>query len=96
MFESNEFKSGKNGRPSTLKQLDFSLSVKCPNAYLGTRVYQSQILEEGLTLLLAFYKSFANDIGFPELAFVGIQTLKRFSKMMKVIFLRDSIIVSSW
>lgn len=78
MFESSEFKG--RMKASTLKPLDFGLSIKCPSAYLGTRVYQNQILEESIGVLAEFYSTFSNSISFPEIATIAIQNLKKFVK----------------
>ncbi|KAI8903986.1 Noc2p family-domain-containing protein [Gorgonomyces haynaldii] len=78
VFESSEFKH--NPKPSTLKPLDFQLSIKCPNTYLGTRTYGKGLVDETLSCLFRFYALFAGSISFPELVIPTMIQLKRLYK----------------
>ncbi|KND00855.1 mRNA-binding ribosome synthesis protein NOC2 [Spizellomyces punctatus DAOM BR117] len=81
IFESTELKS--RAKPSTQKPLDFTLAIKAPNSYLGTRPYQTGLVEEIVNLLFDFYGAFALSVSFPELAVPAILQLKRYVKKSK-------------
>ncbi|KAJ3194889.1 Nucleolar Complex 2 protein [Irineochytrium annulatum] len=81
IFESAEMK--RSGKPSTLKQLDFTLALKAPAEYIGTRVYQVGVAEEFLSLIIDHYDCFALSISFPELAIPAIFQFRRFVKHSK-------------
>ncbi|KAG9297632.1 hypothetical protein G9A89_011147 [Geosiphon pyriformis] len=70
-------------KPSTLKSLDFTLNLKAPKNYLGTRIYQDGICEELVDIMLEYYGSFCLSIAFPELAIPAIVQLKRHIKKSK-------------
>lgn len=81
VLESAELRG--KAKPSTQKPLDFTLAIKAPNAYLGTRPYQVGLAEEIVNLLFDFYGAFALSISFPELAIPAILQLKRYIKRSK-------------
>ncbi|TPX54102.1 hypothetical protein PhCBS80983_g06059 [Powellomyces hirtus] len=81
ILESAELRN--KAKPSTLKQLDFSLAIKAPNQYLGTRTYQVGIVEQVVSLLFDYYGAFALSISFPELAVPALLQLKRYVKRSK-------------
>ncbi|KAJ3135933.1 Nucleolar Complex 2 protein [Geranomyces variabilis] len=81
ILESAELRS--KARPSTLKALDFSLAIKAPNQYLGTRTYQVGVAEQVVSLLFEYYGAFALSISFPELAVPAVLQLKRYTKRSK-------------
>ncbi|KAJ3287517.1 Nucleolar Complex 2 protein [Borealophlyctis nickersoniae] len=81
IFESNELRG--KAKPSTLRPLDFTVNIRAPNPYLGTRAYQIGVAEEAVSLLFDYYGSFALSIAFPELAVPAILQLKRFVKRSK-------------
>ncbi|KAJ3152061.1 Nucleolar Complex 2 protein [Geranomyces variabilis] len=81
ILESAELRS--KARPSTLKALDFSLAIKAPNQYLGTRTYQVGVVEQVVSLLFEYYGAFALSISFPELAVPAVLQLKRYTKRSK-------------
>ncbi|KAI9105785.1 Noc2p family-domain-containing protein [Phlyctochytrium arcticum] len=70
-------------KPSTLKPLDFSLNFKTPNQYVGTRVYQTGLVEQVVELLFEYYDSLCLSIAFPEVAVPAIVQLKRYVKRGK-------------
>lgn len=69
-------------KPSTLKSLDFSTSLRCAKSYLRTRVYQDGVGEQVVELLSEFFLLWGKSIAFPELALPVIVMLKRWLKEM--------------
>ncbi|KAF2737135.1 nucleolar complex protein 2 [Polyplosphaeria fusca] len=69
-------------KPSTLKSLDFSTSIRATKAYLRTRVYQEGLGEQIAELLSEFFVLWTKNIAFPELALPVIVMLKRWVKSM--------------
>jgi nucleolar complex protein 2 len=80
VLNSNELK--KQPKPSTLKALDFSTTIRATKAYLRTRVYQDGIGEQVAELLSEFFVLWSKSIAFPELALPVIVMLKRWVKAM--------------
>jgi nucleolar complex protein 2 len=81
MFESSEFKG--KVKQSTLKPIDFTMNIKTPITYFGTKIYQKQILEESVKILIYFYSIHCNSISFPELCVGVITSLRRVMKNQK-------------
>ncbi|KAJ3206489.1 Nucleolar Complex 2 protein [Entophlyctis luteolus] len=79
VFDMSELRSS-SGKPSTLKPLNFILALKAPTEYIGTRIYQTGIIEELISLLTEYYDCFALSIGFPELAVPAVMQLRRWMK----------------
>jgi nucleolar complex protein 2 len=69
-------------KPSTLKALDFSTSIRATKAYLRTRIYQDGVGEQVAELLAEFFVLWNKNIAFPELALPVIVMLKRWVKAM--------------
>lgn len=69
-----------NPKPSTLAPLDFSVVLRAPKSYLGTRVYQDGLGHELSELMAEFFHIWAKHIAFPELALPPIVHLKRWLK----------------
>jgi len=69
-----------NPKPSTLAPLDFSIVLRAPKSYLGTRVYQDGLGVELAELLAESFNIWAKHIAFPELALPPIAFLKRWLK----------------
>lgn len=69
-------------KPSTLKALEFSTTIRATKAYLRTRVYQDGVGEQVAELLAEFFVLWAKNIAFPELALPVIVMLKRWVKAM--------------
>ena len=69
-----------NPKPSTLAPLDFSVVLRAPKSYLGTRVYQDGLGTEISELLAEFFYIWTKHIAFPELALPPIVHLKRWLK----------------
>ena len=69
-----------NPKPSTLAPLDFSVVLRAPKSYLGTRVYQDGLGMELTELVAEFFHIWAKHIAFPELALPPIVHLKRWLK----------------
>ena len=82
IFDSNELKS--KGKPSTLKPLDFGLSVRAPSQYLGTKTYQSGLIEQVMGLLYRGYSCMARSIAFPELVVAVVLRMRKIVKEGKV------------
>jgi nucleolar complex protein 2 len=72
----------KPAKPSTLKSLDFTTSIRATKQYLRTRVYQDGVGEQTAELLSEFFVLWAKNIAFPELALPVIVMLKRWVKAM--------------
>ena len=69
-------------KPSTLKALDFDVSIKASKSFLRTRVYQDGVGEEVVALLADFFALWTKSIAFPELALPVIIMLKRWLKQV--------------
>ncbi|UZJ54176.1 hypothetical protein CBS101457_003496 [Exobasidium rhododendri] len=82
MLESTEFT--RKSKPSTLNTLDFQIIIRIPKAYVRTKVYADQIVEETVYFLLEFLNLFSKSIAFPELVVPITITLKRIIKTSKV------------
>ncbi|TPX30998.1 hypothetical protein SmJEL517_g05559 [Synchytrium microbalum] len=80
IFEMSDVRG--KGRPSTIKPMSFALSITIPKAYLGTRPYQSDVIDETVDLLFEYYCNSAKSISFPEIAIPSILHLRRLVKSM--------------
>ncbi|KAL5442260.1 hypothetical protein PMIN07_010883 [Paraphaeosphaeria minitans] len=69
-------------KPSTLKSLDFSTSIRATKPYLRTRIYQDGVGEQVVELLSEFFVLWSKNIAFPELALPVCVMLKRWVKTM--------------
>ncbi|KAI8933786.1 hypothetical protein NX059_009494 [Plenodomus lindquistii] len=78
----NSAEMKKPPKPSTLKALDFSTTIRATKAYLRTRIYQDGVGEQVAELLAEFFILWTKNIAFPELALPVIVTLKRWVKAM--------------
>ncbi|KAI9017601.1 Noc2p family-domain-containing protein [Gaertneriomyces semiglobifer] len=78
VLDSNVF--SKKSKPSTLKPLDFSMSIKTPKGYEGTRVFTTGVVEEIVQALYDAYEPWSTDIAFPELSVPVVVQLRRFVK----------------
>jgi nucleolar complex protein 2 len=67
-------------KPSTLKPLDFSTTIRTPKSYLRTRTYQDGVAEQVQELLSEFFVLWAKNIAFPELALPVVIILRRWLK----------------
>ncbi|KAK2751052.1 Nucleolar Complex 2 protein [Myotisia sp. PD_48] len=76
----NSAEMKKAPKPSTLKPLDFTTTIRAPKAYLRTRPYQDGVAEEVSELLSEFFTLWTKHIAFPELALPVIVMLKRWLK----------------
>ena len=74
-----------NPKPSTLVPLDFSVVLRAPKAYLGTRVYQDGLGVELVELISESFNIWAKHIAFPELALPPIAFFKRWLKSSSTI-----------
>ncbi|KAI8621795.1 Noc2p family-domain-containing protein [Chytriomyces sp. MP71] len=81
LFDTVELRG--NPKPSTLKPLNFVLNIKAPAQYLGTRTYQTGIVEEVVGLLMEYYDCYALSIGFPELVVPAVVQFRRWIKKSK-------------
>jgi nucleolar complex protein 2 len=81
VLSSTEIK--KKPKPSTLKPLDFAVTIRAPKSYLRTRVYQDGLAEQVVELFSEFYVLYSKSIAFPELAIPTIVLVKRFIKKSK-------------
>ena len=70
----------KSPKPSTLKPLDFEVTIRVVKGYLRTRVYQDGVGEQVIELLSEFFALWCKSIAFPELALPVIVMLKRWLK----------------
>lgn len=76
----NSAEMRKPPKPSTLKALDFTTSIRAAKSYLRTRVYQDGVGEQVAELLSEFFILWAKSIAFPELALPVLAMLKRWVK----------------
>ncbi|RPB16387.1 Noc2-domain-containing protein [Morchella conica CCBAS932] len=83
----------KKPKPSTLKPLDFSTTIRAPKSYLRSRTYQDGICEQVVELLSEFYVLHAKSIAFPELAIPAIVLAKRAVKKSKNAKLNNALAV---
>lgn len=67
-------------KPSTLKPLDFDTTLRAPNSYLRTRVYQDGLGIQLSELLVEFFSCWSKHITFPELVIPPTVVLKRWLK----------------
>ena len=67
-------------KPSTVKPIDFNISIRAPQSYLHTRIYQDGVGEQVQELLSEFFVVWAKSIAFPELALPVNVMLKRWLK----------------
>ena len=75
VLNSNEMK--KAPKPATLKQLDYSVIIRAPTAYIKTRVYQDGVGEQVIELFSEFFVLWSKSIAFPELQLPVAVMLKR-------------------
>ena len=73
----NSTQMKKAPKPSTLKALDFSTSIRASATYLKTRIYQDGIGEQLIELISDFLVLEAKSIAFPELVIPIQVMLKR-------------------
>ena len=78
VLRSNDLKNAP--KPSTLRPLDFSTSIRAPKSYLHTRVYQDGTGEQVLDLLAEFFCIWTKHVVFPELIISPAVALKRWLK----------------
>ena len=76
----NSAEMKRSPKPSTLKSLDFSTSIRAPKSYLRTRVYQDGVGEQIVELFAEFFVLWAKSIAFPELSLPVIVMAKRWLK----------------
>ena len=69
-------------KSSTLKQLDFAVTIRAPKSYLHTRVYQDGAGEQVAELLSEFFVLWSKHIAFPELCVPVLVMLKRWLKQV--------------
>ncbi|KAJ3216957.1 Nucleolar Complex 2 protein, partial [Clydaea vesicula] len=73
----------KLGKASTNKKFDFESNVRTQKEYLGTKVFQTGVVEETIDLLFEYFGIQALKISFPELVLPALFQLKRFQKTNK-------------
>ncbi|KAF2006718.1 nucleolar complex protein 2 [Amniculicola lignicola CBS 123094] len=76
----NSAEMKKQPKPSTLRSLEFSTSIRATKAYLRTRIYQDGVGEQVTELLSEFFVLWCKNIAFPELALPVVVMLKRWTK----------------
>ena len=80
VLTSNEMRRTSKG--STLKPIDFSVSLRAHQGYLRTRIYQDGVGEQVIELFGEFFVLWAKSIAFPEVALPVIVMLKRWLKQV--------------
>ncbi|KAG0133224.1 Noc2p family-domain-containing protein [Tuber indicum] len=83
----------KKPKPSTLRPLDFSTTIRAPKSYLPTKAYQDGVGEQVVELLSEFFVLHAKSIAFPELAIPAIVHAKRWIKKSSVVSLNNALSV---
>ncbi|CUS10170.1 unnamed protein product [Tuber aestivum] len=81
----------KKPKPSTLRPLDFSTTIRAPKSYLLTKAYQDGVGEQVVELLSEFFVLHAKSIAFPELAIPAIVHVKRWIKKSPVVNLNNAL-----
>ncbi|KAG0636474.1 Noc2p family-domain-containing protein [Tuber brumale] len=81
----------KKPKPSTLRPLDFSTTIRAPKSYLPTKAYQDGVGEQVVELLSEFFVLHAKSIAFPELAIPAIVHAKRWIKKSSVVNLNNAL-----
>lgn len=81
----------KKPKPSTLRPLDFSTTIRAPKSYLTTKTYQDGVGEQVVELLSEFFALHAKSIAFPELAIPAIVQVKRWIKKSPVVNLNNAL-----
>jgi nucleolar complex protein 2 len=69
-------------KSSTVKALDFPLTIRASKSLLKTRVYQDGVGEQLVELFSEFFVLYCKSVAFPELALPLIVMLKRWLKEM--------------
>lgn len=67
-------------KPTTLKPLDFNVTIRAPKSYLRTRTYQDGVAEQTQELLSEFFVMWSKNIASPELALPVTVMLRRWLK----------------
>jgi nucleolar complex protein 2 len=67
-------------KPTTVKSLDFSTSIRAGKSLLGTRVYQDGVGEQVVELFSEYFVLWCKSVAFPELALPVVIMLKRWLK----------------
>ncbi|TPX40855.1 hypothetical protein SeMB42_g00938 [Synchytrium endobioticum] len=80
VFDMSDVRS--NGRPSSMKPIDWALNIKVGKMYLGTKPYQRDVVEETVDLLFEYYSNSALSIEFPEIVLPTVFHLRRIAKAM--------------
>ena len=75
--------SCKRSQKSSLRAIDFRISIKVANNYLNTRVYNESVQEECLYLLTCYLASISSSPAFPEISHPIRISLKKFLKVNK-------------
>jgi nucleolar complex protein 2 len=70
-------------KPSTLRPLDFTTTLRVPKQYIHTKIYQDGIIEEVSELLAEFFGVWAKNVAFPELIIPPMVLIKRWMKDIK-------------
>lgn len=73
----------KSPKKSTLSAFDFDHNIKCPQGYLGTKIYQDGLSEQFVDLLGEFYVLYSKSVFFPELVSPTVISLRRYIKSSK-------------
>ena len=81
VFEASDMKKRPN--PSTAKPMEFDHAIRAKPEYLKGKVYQDQVGEIAIELLLDFYAINSTSIAFPELALPATIYMKRYTKKTK-------------
>ncbi|PWW78801.1 Noc2-domain-containing protein [Tuber magnatum] len=81
----------KKPKPSTLRPLDFSTTIRAPKSYLPTKAYQDGVGDQVVELLSEFFALHAKSIAFPELAIPAIVHAKRWIKKSPVVNLNNAL-----
>ena len=76
----NSAEMKKPPKPTTLRPLDFSISIRAPSNYVKSRVYQDGISEQVVELLSEYFVLWTKSIAFPELQLPVTIMLKRWSR----------------
>lgn len=81
IFESSDMTSFP--RPSTERILEVDVTLKVSKGLVGTKVYQDNIFNSAMDLLIEYLSTYSGAVAFPELAFPVLVSLRSFKKESK-------------
>ncbi|CCK68013.1 mRNA-binding ribosome synthesis protein NOC2 KNAG_0A03260 [Huiozyma naganishii CBS 8797] len=78
-------------RKNNPEAFDFDHNIRCPQGYLGTKIYQDGLCEEICDLLGEYFVLYCKSVSFPELTTPVVISLRRYIKTSKSIKLNKRL-----